>query len=184
MCGEGLNDFTSDIFSNIACVSGLRAAEGRAGGGEVGAFEGVGDTGCPGEQRVGEHHCTGGRRGCGVEGQGQGASLGSNSKRSKVGTCGAGSASALELTTRGGFSPFSWWQQGRACPKACRKAFLCPVHPPRALSSALPAGRSQGVRRAAQPQVQVLGPAPPEAPRGGSVLLDRPGVHRHRGQGG
>ena len=65
-----------------------------------------------------------------------------------------------------------------------RSLSVFPGHLPPALSSALVAGRSQRVCCAAQPQVQVLGSAPPEAPRGGCLLLKHPGFCRHGDQGG
>lgn len=188
MCGEGLNYFQSDFFSNVACVSRDESCRGEelAVGRWVrsGVLETRGVLGSRGWEDVTARVRDRDKEWRDRDKEPLWAAIPKEAKW-ECAVQAAGRASALaEVTARGGFSTFSWWQQGRACPRASGKAFLCPLRPPPALSSALPAGGSQGIRRAAQPQVQVLGPAPPEAPRGGSVLLERAGVRRHRGQGG
>lgn len=129
------------------------------------------------ERRLGGCHCQGKRQGSRLEERGEGSCLYRAAMLKDTKQKGAVQAAGRAVALTGGDpitydrSPaFSWWQEGFSQGLSARPGCVPPT-----LCSALLAGRSQGVRCAAQPAVQVLGQAPPEAPCGQCFLLKHPG---------
>lgn len=129
------------------------------------------------EQRPGGCHCQGRRQRNRLEERGEGSCPYRAAMLQDTKQQGAVQAAGRAVALPGGDpipcdrSPaFSWGQEGFSQGLSVRPGCVPPT-----LCSALLAGRSQGVRCAAQPALQVLGEAPPEAPCGQCVLLKHPG---------